>query len=106
MFLKSDALIHDSASFMSEYLITEKPAAFTYRDADISNRINQFGNYLLKLHYKIETFEDLDIFLQNVVLKNKDDRKEERLKKLAHYFKNSYATSPSDAILNEIKKRI
>lgn len=106
LFLNSDALIHDSASFMAEYLITEKPAAFIYRDSEISSRINDFGNQLLSLHYKIETRDDIDVFLQNVVLENNDCRKEERIEKLTKFLKESYTNSPSQTIFNEIKKKL
>jgi hypothetical protein len=106
LFLNSDALIHDSASFMAEYLITEKPAAFIYRDSEVSSRINEFGNQLLNLHYKIEKQDDVESFLQNIVLQNNDSKKEERIVKLEQYFKDSYKNSPSHAIFNEIKKKL
>jgi CDP-glycerol glycerophosphotransferase (TagB/SpsB family) len=104
LFNVSDALIHDSASFMAEYLVTEKPAAFTIRDKEVVNRINDFGKRLFDLHFKVTSKEELESFIKEVVLKENDYNKINRIKKLNEYFDKKI--SPSQFIFNELKKQI
>ena len=70
LFMSSDALIHDSGSFMVEYLVTLKPSLFLFKDSKIVERLNGFGKMALKQHYKAYSKPDIIQFVKNVIDKN------------------------------------
>ncbi|MWB96522.1 CDP-glycerol--glycerophosphate glycerophosphotransferase [Flavobacterium sp. GA093] len=78
LFLTSDALIHDSGSFMAEYLITGKPALFMVRNESVMEYWNVFGEKALAAHYQSRNKQQVIDFIENVVLKENDSMKEER----------------------------
>ena len=50
-FLKSDILIHDCGSFMSEYLYTLKPAIYYSREEKYYSQLNEIGKEAFNAHY-------------------------------------------------------
>lgn len=78
LFLTSDALIHDSGSFMAEYLFTGKPSLFMVRDESIMDYWSVFGEKTLAVHYQSRNQKQVIDFIENVVLKENDSMKEER----------------------------
>lgn len=88
LFLTSDAMILDSISFIGEYTITNRPAFFTY-GKDTRFTANRFGKSLMKVLYKNRSadslFEDIRAFIDNVVLKGEDTKKEERTEFIGKY---------------------
>ena len=79
-FVKCDALIHDCGSFMAEFLYTDKPCAFMYReDLDKAKQFTAFGIKCLEAHYSIFNRDDMYSFLRNVVLGGNDIKREERI---------------------------
>ncbi|MDL2223457.1 CDP-glycerol glycerophosphotransferase family protein [Bacteroidales bacterium OttesenSCG-928-M11] len=51
LFITSDAMIHDSGSFLIEYLCLNKPVLRTDRDDTIRERLNSFANMAYDVHY-------------------------------------------------------
>ncbi|MCV9930885.1 CDP-glycerol glycerophosphotransferase family protein [Flavobacterium sp. LS1R47] len=78
LFLTSDALIHDSGSFMAEYLITGKPSLFMIRDESVMDYWNTFGEKAIGAHYQSRNKEQVIDFIENVVLNENDCMKEQR----------------------------
>lgn len=78
LFLTSDALIHDCGSFMSEYLITGKPALFMVRNESVMNEWSDFGKKAVTAHYQSRNKKQWIDFIENVVLDDNDWMKEER----------------------------
>lgn len=78
LFLTSDALIHDCGSFMSEYLITGKPALFMVRNESVMKEWSMFGEKAVEVHYQSRNYNELIDFIENVVLNEKDWMKERR----------------------------
>jgi hypothetical protein len=78
LFLTSDALIHDSISFMSEYLITGKPSLFMIRNESIMEYWSIYGEKALAVHYQSRNQEQVIDFIENVVLNENDGMKAER----------------------------
>ena len=76
--MTSDALIHDSGTFMSEYLFTGKPFLFMIRDESIMDYWNVFGEKTLAVHYQSRNQKQVIDFIENVVLKENDCMKAER----------------------------
>lgn len=79
LFLTSDAMIHDSASFMVEYLYIGKPVLFTKRDSKIRERFNDFGKIVFNHLYQADNESEILTFIDEVVLNNKDTMKEQRM---------------------------
>ncbi len=74
LFLGSDALIHDSGSFLAEYLYVKKPVMYLTNHTTL-NRFNDYGLECLTHCYTDEK-NDVDAFLRKVInnidpLKNK-----------------------------------
>jgi len=101
LFLGSDAMIHDSGSFLIEYIYTGKPVLHTNKDENITDRMNAFGILAFNLHYHAKKEEDIKAFIENV-LKNKDEKKEERLLFLAAELLPPNHKSASENIFDEI----
>ncbi|URC14965.1 CDP-glycerol glycerophosphotransferase family protein [Flavobacterium sp. B183] len=78
LFLTSDALIHDSGSFMAEYLITGKPSLFMIRDESIMDYWSTFGNEAITAHYQSRNKKEVIDFIENVVLNGNDWMKDKR----------------------------
>jgi CDP-glycerol glycerophosphotransferase (TagB/SpsB family) len=72
LFLTSDALIHDCASFMVEYLCTEKPYLYLLRDPKVAERMNKFGKKVFELHYHANNKKEICEFIEKIVLENND----------------------------------
>lgn len=79
LFLGSDALIHDSGSFITEYLATGKPSLFMIRDESIMKYWSIYGQKAISVHYQSRNERQLIDFIDQVVLANNDWMKKERL---------------------------
>ncbi|MFA6185094.1 MAG: CDP-glycerol--glycerophosphate glycerophosphotransferase [Candidatus Shapirobacteria bacterium] len=91
LFLSSDGMILDSVSFIAEYMFINKPALFMIKDNTINNKFNIFGSIAYNLLYKSQNKNDLINFIETVILKEKDERKEQREK-----FLNQYLIPPNN----------
>ena len=105
LFLTSDAMIHDSGSFLFEYLYTGKPVLHTNRDDTISERMNDFGLLAFNLHYHAKNKEDIVAFIGDILM-NKDEKKEERDSFLNSELIPPNQRSASENIYNEIVKQL
>lgn len=77
LFKTSDAMINDSASFMSEYQYVHKPMLFLERDGEA---FNDYGYRVKGILYKTrgDDFAGIEAFINDVVIGGKDIMKEER----------------------------
>lgn len=65
VFAESDAIIHDSITFMGEWLLVGRPAAFLMRsDIDPRERLNDLGREFLRGHHLVHDAEDLEEFIK------------------------------------------
>lgn len=73
LFRSSDILIHDSGSFIADYLLTGNPAIFTSNKlAQEYENLNDFGKKCLDLHYKAgDALSSLNL-LEDILFKNSD----------------------------------
>jgi len=67
LFIDSDALIHDSGSFMAEYLILNKPIAYTLNDRDLNKDLNEFGQLAISYHRIVRSEAELLEFIEDVI---------------------------------------
>ncbi len=106
LFLTSDALIHDSISFISEYCFTGKPALFTVSDKKIADRFNVFGTKAFQLSYMAYSESDICQFIENVVLNGNDSRKNERQTFVNDILKPPHNQTAVSNIINDLVENI
>ena len=99
LFMTSDAMIHDSASFTVEYLYVNKPVLWTLNGEDLQTQFNKFGIECLKNHYLAHSEQEIESFIQNV-LNEIDPLKVQRSAFLRDVLLP--ADSPSRIIVNDI----
>ncbi len=102
LFRQSDAMIHDSASFMAEYLYIDKPVQFLQGVENIRDYFNDFGIDAFEACKHARSFEDVEAFVRGLL----SDREIVSPKRAAFYKKNIepyFATPPSEAIINHLK---
>lgn len=95
LFLSSDAIIHESGSFIAEYLYTLKPAMHTTKSDEVYNEFNDFGKACLDVYYHGRTAKDIEDFIVNVI-KEYDPLQQKRLE---FYKKN--LTPPNNKFASE-----
>ena len=101
LFLTSDAIIHDSASFITEYLMINKPALRTYNERDPKTQFNDFSLACLDHYYKAYNAEDVEKFIKDVV-KDNDPMKEARTNFIQKNLLPPQGGIPSENIIADI----
>lgn len=103
LFMMSDAMIMDSCSFMAEYTAFDKPLFHTVTDTSRTN-LNEFGEMLYENFYKTENDleNDIEKFIQEVVIKGNDYKAEQRHQFVQKYFGKINGKTASENIYNEI----
>ena len=89
-------MIHDSGSFLVEYLYLNKPPLFTVKDNDINDRFNIFGKMAFKQSYHAYNENDLIAFIEDVVINGNDSKRELRMN-----FYNDYLVPPNSRSASE-----
>lgn len=68
LFIHSDALIHDSVSFLAEYLCLGKPSCYLIKDESKLNKfLNKFGLLLLEYHTKVHSEDEISSFIESII---------------------------------------
>lgn len=106
LFLESDAMIHDSVSFMVEYLYTEKPMLYLMKSDKIKDNFNKVGNAVLDVLYKGFNKKDIINFIENIVLVGQDKMKPERKEVFEHIIKPPHNKLASENIYDYILKEL
>lgn len=106
LFLTSDAMIHDSGSFTTDYLFTQKPVLFTIRNDEVRSKYSPFGEKMFDAHYHAHTVQDINNFLNDVVLSGNDYMAPIRQSIYEKYLKPIDGMMPSERIIHEIEKLI
>lgn len=71
LFMQSDAMVHDSSSFIIEYLFADKPAMFL-REGEGYQGYTPLAVEALKCYHKGKTPEEIETFLQTCVMGDED----------------------------------
>lgn len=105
LFNESDALIHDSGTFMVEFLFTGKPVAYLKTNMVCEDRIyNKFGIKALQTHKILHDRNEIELFLLELI--NSVDS----MKRIRENFFNEYLLdfhyTASMKIFEDIKYRI
>lgn len=104
LFAQSDAMVHDSGSFIVEYMATGKPCCFLHgKDAAVLPNFNEMTADCYAAHYLADSVAELELFLQNVVEEGRDPKAAERRSCVQRYIvppnNRSAAQNIIDAIL-------
>lgn len=105
-FLDSDAMIHDCASFIAEYLYTENPCCYMLKDRkEKFTGLIPLGKECIKQHYFAYEEEDIIRFIQDVVLAGFDTMKDKRRLFAEQKIMINYPQA-SQMLLNIVKKEL
>ena len=97
-----DAMVHDSASFLAEYLYLDKPVQFIQSVKNIRDYFSEFGVDAFEACEHARSFEDIKNFISGI----SREPILESPKRAAFFRKNIepyFATSPSEKIVNHLK---
>lgn len=103
LFVHSDAIIHDSGSFTGEYLYVNKPCMFLARDSKlVTQELDEFGLKCFNLHYLGQSAEDVERFVTDIVIANKDQKRDERTSFYNDFLVPPNGKSVAENMYNEI----
>lgn len=105
LFKTSDALIHDSGSFTLEYLYTHKPVMFLTKDVENIKQTDKMLDIACKaldVHYIGLDEQEIKSFINEVVLKGIDVKKEEREDFFRKYLLRQTSGTTSELIYEDI----
>lgn len=106
LFLESDAMIHDSGSFLVEYLYVKQPVLYLMTSNTVNN-FNEFGIKALNTCYQAFSMEDIQEFIISIINNDiiiKDYHTEFYNTELLPLY--SEGLFPSDKIIQNIKYSI
>lgn len=107
LFAYSDALIHDCASFVCEYLLTMKPALYITQDSSIPKSVNnKLGELCFNQHYHAKDIFEIEDFLSSVVIGGNDILKSEREVFVTKELLPSNGNTVGQNMMNELLKLI
>ncbi|WP_172954986.1 hypothetical protein [Sterolibacterium denitrificans] len=104
LFVQSDALIHDSAAFIAEYIFTDKPMLYLMNSRTRKN-LNDFGNQCLNTASEAWNGKDIRAFISDLMA-NSDGMLESRRKFIAWYLNGLEVNKSSSAIVDIIKSSV
>lgn len=107
LFLSSDAMIHDSGSYVVEYLYVNKPVMRTINDLPLKEQFNDFALACLDNYYMANKEQEVEQFVQNVI-NDVDPLKEQRTKFVNEVLmpKGSPSQNIIDDLLDSIDNQI
>lgn len=100
LFKTSDAMIHDCASFTAEYLYTKKPVLFMVRDPQVLSHWNPFGRKCFDMHYHAENLNQIEDFINRVVIGCDDTMRPEREQFCTDYLFPKDGVMPSQKVMD------
>lgn len=104
LFLQSDAMIHDSGSFIMEYLIVNKPCMFLQKDLG-NPHCSVMTTEALKSYTIGYSQADIESFILDCVLGNKDPMRVIRHNFVAEYLTPPNSLSAADNIIKTILEK-
>lgn len=101
LFLSSDGMLHDCSSFMAEYLFTGNPVMYITKSKGKYDLLPSAVS-LFDAHYKGSTIEEIDSFLNDVVVNGNDPMKTIRDNVLTNILLPNKSVTVANRIYNEI----
>lgn len=104
LFYGSDAMMHDSGGFTTEYLYMQKPVMYLVKNDRPRQQFNDFGAKAFDQHYVGRNEKDIRHFLDEVVLKGNDPMRESRQSFYDTYLASPDGKLPSERILKVLDR--
>ncbi len=104
LFRQSDAMIHDSASFLAEYLYLDRPVLFLQRVDNIRDFFNAFGVDAFEACAHARSFEEVEGFVADL-LRGEVSGSAARAAFFDKNIEPYFRTPPSDQIVNHLKEQ-
>jgi len=104
LFKTSDAMIHDCGSFIVEYLYTQKPVM--YLGVNREEQSNEVGKRAYAAHYHGISAEDIERFITEVVINEKDTMQSVRNEFYQNILVPPNGKSVAENIIDEISKAL
>lgn len=107
LFLTSDAMIHDSGSFLVEYLYVDKPVMRTDNGRPMKDEFNDFIMECMEHYYHARSEEDIENFIVDVIEGRdvkRDTRREFCSKTLNTYNGQLPSYNIYEYLINEFRK--
>ena len=90
LFRGSDAIIHDSGSFLVDYMYVQKPALFVTNKLQMMlDEADDFAKQVYDCYYIGKDCEEILAFVENTVLSGNDPLKEKRKYIFEHYLQSN-----------------
>lgn len=105
LFRNSDAMIHDSGSFLAEYLYVNKPVLYLWSSPGVTTFFNEFGLEALAACERADTEDDICEFIEDLIA-DKDVGHGKRRVFLNNHPVAINGTLPSERILQELKRTL
>ena len=107
LFKGSDAMIHDSGSFVVDYLYFNKPVLYDNPNINgVKTTADEIGIKAYDCHYKVNTLSDIKRFIDDVVLNGNDNMEVTRKDFYNRYLKQIDGKTVSQAIYENIVNSI
>jgi hypothetical protein len=104
LFQVADGMIHDSGSFLAEFLATGKPVMYLKKKAHSQPRLNEFGLLCLEHHYIGESEDAINSFVQETILLGVDPEKNRRMQFITSYSYRHSEISASQIITDVLEQ--
>ena len=104
LFYGSDAMMHDSGGFTTEYLYMKKPVMYLVKDDRPRQQFNEFGALAFDQHYVGRNEEDVRRFLDEVVLGGIDPMSDSRQRFFDTYLSSPDGLLPSQRIIAVLER--
>lgn len=105
LFRTSDAMIHDSGSFLAEYLCVDKPVMYLKTENTSENYLNDFGQKALAACVIGRNKDEIESFILSLL----DDPEHDNLKRKAFirdFLDPLYGDSPSTKICSDLLREL
>lgn len=107
LFKGSDAMIHDSDSFIIDYLYFDKPVLFDNPDIEAAKATaSETGKAAYHVHYKVTCNDDIRIFIDEVVIAGNDPMKVQREEYFNKYLRPPGGKSVAQNIYDDLIKSL
>lgn len=98
----SDAMIHDCASYLIDYIYTQKPCLYVSFSGHLNVESGADGMDAYEAHYHAKAKDEIEHFINDVVLRGEDDLKEARRNVLQKHVVKADSQTTTNRIINDI----
>jgi len=103
LFIESDAIIHDSSSFLVEYLFTRRPCLYL-ENTNLKDVLNEFGKKAINSYICAKSKNDVETFIVSVI---EDKATNPQNDFFEQHLKNYYQEElPSERIIRDLKESL